>query len=119
MPAAMRRRRRESIGPIGRYLEDMRRYALLATLRAEEEAHLFARTGQHQEIDAFFHVRNDERTTSLRLAQYEGQLRAARLAGRYKGGTVLRRVLPGGTECGGGRAGRVVRCAGGSRRWGP
>jgi hypothetical protein len=82
---------------IGRYLAYMRVYADALTRKAEREARQHAATGEQQEISAFFHVRDDAQDTQARLERYVQRLRAARRAGRYAGGTTLRRVLPDGT----------------------
>ena len=83
--------------PINRYIRTTRAFGLLLRRRAAQEARFFQRTGEHQGIDAFFHEKDDELETQYRLARYQDSLRAARRAGRYVGGTTLRRVLPDGT----------------------
>jgi hypothetical protein len=82
---------------IGRYLDYMRVYAEALTRKAEREARQNAVTGEHQELDALFHVRDDSEDTRTRLEQYARRLRLARSVGRYVGGTTLRRLLPDGT----------------------
>jgi hypothetical protein len=75
----------------------MRTYAEALTRKAEREAKQNAETGEHQELDALFHIRNDEQDTQTRLETYAKRLRAAKRAGRYTGDTTLRRVQSDGT----------------------
>ncbi len=82
---------------IGRYLDYMRVYAEALTRKSEREARQNEATGDHQELDALYHVRDDTEDTQIRLEQYAQRLRAARRAGRYSGGTVLLRVQPDGS----------------------
>jgi hypothetical protein len=82
--------------PINRYLRATRLNARALTMRAAQEAAHFLATGQHQEIRGFFYEKDDERETRNRLTQYQQWLMAARRAGRYRGGTELRRVLASG-----------------------
>ena len=91
------RKRTPPRDPIGSYLFEMRRYAVYMTLRSEAEARAFQATGEHQELDELFFVRDDERSTRLRLECYQQALREASLDGRYTGGTTLLRFLPDGT----------------------
>jgi hypothetical protein len=91
-------RRQESTGgdSIDRHIEYRRIYVDALTRRAEREARRNAETGDHQELDALFHVRDDAQDTETRLEQYEQRLRAAKHAGRYAGGTRLLRIVPDG-----------------------
>ncbi len=84
--------------PIDRYLRNMRAYAAATDRLAVEEARLFLQTGQHQRPVSFFQVlEDDNRVTARRLLAYQGYLQSAKRAGRYDGGTRLRRVLSDGT----------------------
>jgi hypothetical protein len=83
--------------PISRYLDYMRTYAVALTRKADREARLNAETGAQQELDALFHIRDDDRDTQTRLERYAQRLRAAKRAGRYAGNTTLRRFQSDGT----------------------
>jgi hypothetical protein len=88
---------RKSRDPLDRYLRAMREAAALWAYRAAYEARYFARTGRHQEVYAFWSEKDDARATRRRLLEYREWLAAAKRAGRYTGGTALRRVLPDGS----------------------
>ena len=82
---------------IDRYIARSRAYARASTRHAAQEAAYFAQTGDYQRLVAFFHLWDDATTTSHRLRRYQSYLAEARQAGRYDGGTTLRRLLPDGT----------------------
>lgn len=97
MSALPRRPDEKGGDPISRYLDYMRTYAEALTRKADREAQHNAETGDHQELDALFHIRDDEQDTRSRLETYAKRLRAAKRAGRYAGDTTLRRLQPDGT----------------------
>ena len=80
------------------YLYLMRESAAWWTARATAEARHFMRTGEHQRIGEWVGEKDDGAVTRRRLARYQEWLAAARVAGRYRGGTRLMRVLPDGSR---------------------
>jgi hypothetical protein len=82
---------------INRYLSVMRASAAWWTARAAAEARHFLETGEHQRLGEWVAEKDDADVTRRRLARYQAWLVAARRAGRYQGGTKLKRVLPDGT----------------------
>ncbi len=87
----------KSADAIDRYIAKTRMYARAAARLAAQEAQFYGDTGEYQRVTAFFHERDDAARTARRLLGYQAYLWEARQAGRYHGGTRLRRVLPDGT----------------------
>lgn len=85
-----------SAGAIDRYLHVVRASAAWWTARAAAEARHFMQTGEHQRLADWVAEKDDAAVTRHRLARYQEWLVAARRAGRYHGGTRLKRVLPDG-----------------------
>ena len=87
-----------SAAAIDRYLHVVRASAAWWTARAAAEARHFLQTGEHQRLADWVAEKDDAAVTRHRLARYQEWLVAARRAGRYDGGTRLKRILPDGSS---------------------
>lgn len=88
----------KSAGAVDRYLNVVRASAAWWTARAAAEARHFMQTGEHQRLADWVTEKDDAAVTRHRLARYQEWLVTARRAGRYQGGTRLKRILPDGAS---------------------